>query len=701
MSSIRFSGLASGMDTESIVKQLMQIETSKVNKIKQQKEKLEWKRDSYRAVNTSLLSFRNTLTNMKLSTSYRVRTTTSSDEAKITATANSTAGIGSFNISQVKQLATSANRIGASISGASGKINLKDSLMTTFKDKDDSTKSKIDWKTGVVESTSVSVTADGTSFEMKLPTGAEVATSAANFANVKVGTKTFKVVKEGATLNAGEVSISTDGKLTFGETISKGSSISVNYVANQRQDTTTLAKGATTFSLSKGSIAKDGFSLEMKDGKSYKLSDSPEADGTYKLINGSDVLGTIDLTTGKVTLSKATEEESVSITTAYKQNYFTTSMSTQTSTGEKSETFLFDGTKTLSDVISAVNSSSLGVTMFFDEFSNKFTLNRTEQGNYGGKEVPQINFGSDAFFNDVLGFSTAKGATINNGQNAKITINGLETERTSNTFTLDGVTFTLKQVFNKDLTVEESLAASGQVTIGVKNDASKVVENIKKFVEEYNTLIKTLGDLTSEAVYRDYAPLTDEERENLSDKQQELWEQKAKSGLHRNDTILSSVLSSMRLNFSSPVSNSSFNSTFNQLAKIGIKTTANYLEGGKLEIDEAALLKAIEEDPAGVESLFNINGATESSQGIVQRLYETVNNTMKQITSRAGSSLSTNDTFAIGKELNTIQKRITSFEDRLESIEARYWKKFTAMEKAIQNANAQSTQLMSFFSSGS
>lgn len=692
MSSIRFSGLASGMDTESIVKQLMQIETSKVNKIKQQKEKLEWKRDSYRAVNTSLLSFRNTLTNMKLSTSYRVRTTNSSDEAKITATANSTAGIGSFNISQVEQLASSANRIGSSIGTKTDKINLKDSLMTTFKDKDDSTKSKIDWKTGVVESTSVSVTSDGTTFDMKLSTGAKVDTSVANFASVKVGTKTFKVVSGDSAPKEGEVSISAEGKLTFGETISKGSSISVNYVANQRQDTMTLAKGATTFSLSKGSIAKDGFSLEMKDGKSYKLSDSPEADGTYKLINGSDVLGTIDLTTGKVTLSKATEEESVSITTAYKQNYFTTSMSTQTSTGEKSETFLFDGTKTLSDVISAVNSSSLGVTMFFDEYNKKFTLNRTEQGNYGGETVPQINIGSDSFFNDVLGFSTDKGGTINKGQNAKFTINGLATERTSNTFTLDGVTFTLKQKFNED---------SGQVTIGVKNDSSKVVENIKKFVEEYNTLIKTLGNLTSEAVYRDYAPLTDEERENLSDKQQELWEQKAKSGLHRNDPILSSVLSSMRLNFSSPVSNSSFNSTFNQLAKIGIKTTANYLEGGKLEIDEAALLKAIEEDPAGVESLFNINGATESSQGIVQRLYETVNNTMKQITSRAGSSLSTNDTFAIGKELNTIQKRITSFEDRLESIEARYWKKFTAMEKAIQNANAQSTQLMSFFSSGS
>ena len=56
----------------------------------------------------------------------------------------------------------------------------------------------------------------------------------------------------------------------------------------------------------------------------------------------------------------------------------------------------------------------------------------------------------------------------------------------------------------------------------------------------------------------------------------------------------------MRTSIYSSVSESSFGS----MSKIGISTTSNYLEGGKLQIDEEKLRAAIEKDPNGIYNLF-------------------------------------------------------------------------------------------------
>ncbi|MDC7286087.1 flagellar filament capping protein FliD, partial [Bifidobacterium thermophilum] len=80
----------------------------------------------------------------------------------------------------------------------------------------------------------------------------------------------------------------------------------------------------------------------------------------------------------------------------------------------------------------------------------------------------------------------------------------------------------------------------------------------------------------------------------------------AKSGLLRSDQQLNGLLSKMRMDFYTPLSTSS--SEYNQLAAIGITTTKNYLEGGKLEINEDKLKEALEKDPEGVFNLFAADG---------------------------------------------------------------------------------------------
>jgi flagellar hook-associated protein 2 len=212
-------------------------------------------------------------------------------------------------------------------------------------------------------------------------------------------------------------------------------------------------------------------------------------------------------------------------------------------------------------------------------------------------------------------------------------------------------------------------------------------------------LIEQIQAKVGEERYRSYSPLTDEQRGEMTDKQQEMWDEKAKSGLLRNDSILTSALSSMRMDFYQTVDNDQVSSLYNQLSELGITTDANYLNGGKLTISEAKLKEAIEKDPQSVEIFFRGSGTTKGQTGVINRLYDTVSNSMEQLRQKAGNSYSTNSTFTIGKELDSLEDRIDLFKDRLVEVETRYYSQFTAMEQAIQRANQQSAYLTNMFSS--
>src|SRR4051812_20889711 len=111
MANMRISGLASGMDIDSIVSDMMKIKRMPLDKLKQQKQTMEWQRDDYRAMNTLLLDFRSELTQMKLTTKYRTRMTSTTDESKVTATASSAASMSSYSISNVTHLASAETRV--------------------------------------------------------------------------------------------------------------------------------------------------------------------------------------------------------------------------------------------------------------------------------------------------------------------------------------------------------------------------------------------------------------------------------------------------------------------------------------------------------------------------------------------------------------------------------------------------------------
>ncbi|MGE7664273.1 flagellar filament capping protein FliD [Ureibacillus composti] len=259
-------------------------------------------------------------------------------------------------------------------------------------------------------------------------------------------------------------------------------------------------------------------------------------------------------------------------------------------------------------------------------------------------------------------------------------------------------------------TAVENASDAPVVTMTSTTNVDEMITKIKDFVTTYNGLITDLTNLTNETKYRDYKPLTTLQRKELEEKEIELWEEKAKSGLLRGDSIIKNGLSSMRslIYQSNPAVS---NSKFNTLYSIGITTSKDYLSGGTLEIDEDKLRAALEEDPDAVTTLLRnsdgkekdtvtVNGVTKEAdtRGFLQKLRGSMTSIKLRIEDRAGRSTMTEAQYTLGKNLKSVNDGIETWEDKLTAIEDRYWRQFTAMETAINKANSQSTSLMSYFS---
>lgn len=345
-------------------------------------------------------------------------------------------------------------------------------------------------------------------------------------------------------------------------------------------------------------------------------------------------------------------------------------------------TIAFDPSKdSLQTLINSINSSNLGVSAFYDQGTQKMVISNLNTGS--GSKI-ELDSQTEQFFN-ALGFSTTSGVLDQSsaGKDASFVINGLAMTRSSNTFTVGDLTYTLKQT------------TTSPVSISASTDTSNIFDSIKSFVDKYNDMIKKINDKISEKRYRDFQPLTDAQRDSMKDDQIKSWEEKAQSGLIRNDSILSGVLNKIRTDLGGAVSG--LTTAFKTLSDIGITTSPNYLDNGKLIINEAKLKNAITNDSNAVANLFTTDSTTSSNQGFATRLKNSLKTAMDNITLKAGKSYSLQNSFTIGRNMADLDTRISKFEDRLTVIEDRYYRQFNAMEQAIDRSNKQASYFAQSF----
>lgn len=353
---------------------------------------------------------------------------------------------------------------------------------------------------------------------------------------------------------------------------------------------------------------------------------------------------------------------------------------------KETHTFTVSGDDTLNEVLGRITEADNNVRAFFDTQSQKVVLETTRTGDYnqsteyGGAE---IGFDStNTFFTETLQFEiNADGNPVESGgSDSKFTYNSaLTIESKNNNYTLNGINFEFKAVGSAKLTVDNNVDAS--------------FDSIIKFVDKYNQLVETLNETQREEKYRDYKPLTDKEREDLSEDEAKLWDEKAKSGILSNESLISDGLFAMRRSW---YANVDTGGDFTSLTQLGITTSSDYTDGGKLIVDEDELKKALTENPSGVQKLFS-NSEEGAGRGIINRIEDSLESTLGRIEERAGKGSDTLENYTLGKRMKDLNEQISAFEDRLVRVENRYWGEFTAMEKAIQRMNQQSAQLMSQF----
>jgi flagellar hook-associated protein 2 len=353
-------------------------------------------------------------------------------------------------------------------------------------------------------------------------------------------------------------------------------------------------------------------------------------------------------------------------------------------------------TTTINDVVQKFKDAGLNAS--FDATQKRFFISSKESGykNAFGLSTSGTVDLSKLGLSEITKTKNGDGTvTVTGGKNvvapkdAVITYNGVKMSSSSNTITANGLTMTLKGITPGGNTADT--LDDETINVNVENNKQAVFDMVKSFVKSYNELITGMNESYYATSAKGFEPLTDEQKEAMTEDQITKWEDKIKDSLLRRDGTLSSLVSSMRSTFSESVE---FNGKKYSLSSLGI-VTGNYQEKGLLHI------KGDSEDTtfAGLENEL-MNLLTESPDvvaGVLNKLSDKLYSSMTE--SMKSTSLRSAMTFYNDKEMTkSISKYktdIKTMETKLANLENRYFKQFSAMESAMSKMNSQSSQLSS------
>jgi flagellar hook-associated protein 2 len=356
--------------------------------------------------------------------------------------------------------------------------------------------------------------------------------------------------------------------------------------------------------------------------------------------------------------------------------------------GTKSKTITISATTTVNEFIAKLKEG--GINASFDTSQKRIFLSSKGSGSDGAfslSAAPELDlskiglssFGSTDSDGSVA-LSGGGTMTFVSAKNAEFEYNGAAMTSSTNSVTANGLTFNLL-----------GTTGTGSVNINVSGNTKAVYESVKSFVKEYNELITEMNKLFEASSAKGFEPLTDEQKEAMSEDQIDKWESKIKDSLLRRDNALGSLISTMRSSLSQSII---FEGKGYSLSTFGIRT-ANYTEKGLLHIDgdeedssvaaqDNKLMQALEDNPKAVMETLNT---------LAGKLYTSFSENIKSTSLR--SALTFYNDKEIKKQIDDYEDDLKKLEIKLSDIENRYYKQFSAMEKAMSKMNSQSNYLAS------
>lgn len=328
----------------------------------------------------------------------------------------------------------------------------------------------------------------------------------------------------------------------------------------------------------------------------------------------------------------------------------------------------------------------------FDEGNGRFYVGSQKDGAKSAFHL--VSDGESSAAMSKLGFTLngadeASSSNYIQGSSAKITLNGVKYTSESNVFEINGLTITANEV------------ASG-ITLTTKQDTSGIYDNIKKLLSEYNDLMKEVSTSYNADRARKYKMLTDEQKEEMSDKEVEEWEKKIKDGLLSGDETLSNIRNGLR-----GIMNNTYEITLKDgtkakysLSNFGISTGSYFNteenEKDALHIDgnpddsstsaNADLLKGlIASDPDAVGDFFS---------QLSKAVYSKLSDLMKG--SQYSSSYTIYEDKLMASQYSSYNTKISDAQKALNAAQDKLYAKFAAMEKALAKINSNSGSFSSF-----
>ena len=690
--SMRITGISSGLDTDSMVQELVSASSTQKESLEKAQTKLEWKQETWKDLNTKVYSFFNKqLSNLKYEGSYIKKKTTVSDTSIASVVGADTVPNGSYSLS-VKQLASTGYLTGGKLS-------------------DDK-----------------SVTSSTTLAQLAEKSGKTIGADEAVTFRVKNGSEETEIELTGASTISDVISKLQDAGLTasFDETnqrifVSASASGAENDFALMADSLNGLTSLASLGLLTETDIS-DPDSALYQECAYWDEAYVENADGTYTLDEdlfqqkvaetaaekAATILDSLasmketiwqlqsdreSLTSGTDLIKNYNKQEEAQTqladTAMVLKDYYQSIIDSDTATDEEkaaAQESLVTANEALAIATSAAN--TLGVTLPTEASYNLVETVETESRALAEVAHETLN-------GNILGDACATAVRIK-GQDAIISLNGAEFTSDKNSFTINGMTISTNAVSAVTGVDADGNKVYATTTITVADDVDGIYDMIKSFLSDYNELIIAMDTAYNADSASDYEPLTSEEKEAMTEEEIEKWETKIKDSLLRKDSDLGTLINLFKTTM---LGSYTINGTSYSLSSFGIATLGYFdsaeNERGAYHIDGDAdddststntdKLKAmIASDPETVVSFF-----TQLISDFQSKM-----DTLMESTDYRSRYKVYNDK-GLQQEYDRYTDKIKEAEEKLEDLEDRYYDQFSAMETAMSKLNSQQNYISS------
>lgn len=735
---IRITGMNSNLDTDTIIQQLVKASSEKKTKLEKAQTKLSWKQDIWKGLNTKIHTFfKKTLDNLRFSTAYKKKATTSSNDkiASVVAGDNAVNGTQKLKVDELSEAGYLTG--GKLITQSGGKATLQTKL------------SELGSGGLNADGTEISVTIGGKTSNLSFSNNSTIEdvvnqlTQAGVGANFDAGNQRIYVnaQKSGkdndfslvANNMAGMDTLANLGLLTAAETAGADSEAArwIGYQGNSDSDTldNLIAAGEVTkreaekikqyFADSKSRITENadlrkkiadyekqydeefkkqtedvftdannqkifadagltdlGSYGSLKDIDLTKVADASKAlEDRYKVL---DEMSTDGLTQDDLA---ARSKEMVALKNDIRKLKSTESMKTEhqkmVDKVDANETKLADNATYINELEKDADGNYKLKTETDSDGNVKDVTKATGTAKLtqaaGDELVEKVNTVAKMGSYNTAGTASATANRIA-GANAKIKLNGVDYESSSNNFSINGLTITAK----------EKTTGTDEVSIVTTDDVEGVYNVVKDFFKGYNEIIKEIDTMYNAASSKGYEPLTSEEKEAMSEDEIKKWEQKIKDSLLRRDSTLSTVSNTMK---TAMLGSFNVGGKKMTLADFGIGTLGYFgaaeneksmyhIDGDKDDANTATakdrLKNMIAGDPDTVVSFFT---------QLTDSLYGELDKQMKSTDYR--SVYHVYDDKKMKKEYDSYTQKIKEAETKLKALEDKYYKQFSNMEVAL------------------